>query len=163
MFIAELYPEPVQSNQPTLIVTYVFNFLSRQIRNVPLFTVQHPSREVTMNQHRQFYFPTVNAQRININAKQMKFSGRVIPGRDLRRYLKEISISVSKREIFRLKIPVFLNGPTSSNFPTFIPTFCVGLLIYPQHWKNSMVWVRERTIPTERPPLVGEVIANFCG
>jgi hypothetical protein len=23
--------------------------------------------------------------------------------------------------------------------------------------------VRERTIPTERPPLVGEVIANFCG
>jgi hypothetical protein len=29
--------------------------------------------------------------------------------------------------------------------------------------KKSMVWVRERTIPTERPPLVGEVIANFCG
>jgi hypothetical protein len=26
-----------------------------------------------------------------------------------------------------------------------------------------MVWVRERTIPTDRPPLVGEVIANFCG
>jgi hypothetical protein len=29
--------------------------------------------------------------------------------------------------------------------------------------KNSMVRVREQTIPTERPPLVGEVIANFCG
>jgi hypothetical protein len=29
--------------------------------------------------------------------------------------------------------------------------------------QNSMVWVRERTMPTERPPLVGEVIANFCG
>jgi hypothetical protein len=28
---------------------------------------------------------------------------------------------------------------------------------------NSMVRVRERTIPTERPPLVVEVIANFCG
>jgi hypothetical protein len=28
---------------------------------------------------------------------------------------------------------------------------------------NSMVWVRERTIPTERLPLVGEVIANVCG
>jgi hypothetical protein len=28
---------------------------------------------------------------------------------------------------------------------------------------NSMVWVRERTIPTERPPLLGEVIANLCG
>jgi hypothetical protein len=35
------------------------------------------------------------------------------------------------------------------------------------HWVwqklNSMILVRERTIPTERPPLVGEVIANFCG
>jgi hypothetical protein len=29
--------------------------------------------------------------------------------------------------------------------------------------KNSLVRVRERTIPTERPPLVGEVIVNFCG
>jgi hypothetical protein len=28
--------------------------------------------------------------------------------------------------------------------------------------KNSIVCVRERTTPTERPPLVGEVIANFC-
>jgi hypothetical protein len=28
--------------------------------------------------------------------------------------------------------------------------------------KNSMVLVRERTMPTERPPLVGEVSANFC-
>jgi hypothetical protein len=27
----------------------------------------------------------------------------------------------------------------------------------------SVPLVRERTIPTERPPLVGEVIANFCG
>ena len=28
---------------------------------------------------------------------------------------------------------------------------------------NSVALVRERTIPTERPPPVGEVIANFCG
>jgi hypothetical protein len=28
---------------------------------------------------------------------------------------------------------------------------------------NSMVWVRERTIPTERPPLVGEISASRCG
>jgi hypothetical protein len=28
---------------------------------------------------------------------------------------------------------------------------------------NSVAWVRERTVPTERPPLVGEVSANFCG
>jgi hypothetical protein len=28
---------------------------------------------------------------------------------------------------------------------------------------KPMVWVRERTIPTERQPLVGEMIANFCG
>jgi hypothetical protein len=28
---------------------------------------------------------------------------------------------------------------------------------------NSVAWVRERTTPTERPPLVGEVNANFYG
>jgi hypothetical protein len=34
-------------------------------------------------------------------------------------------------------------------------------------WKwsqeNSVALVRERTIPTQGPPLVGEVSANFCG
>ena len=28
---------------------------------------------------------------------------------------------------------------------------------------SSVALVRERTIPTERPPPVGEVSANFCG
>jgi hypothetical protein len=28
---------------------------------------------------------------------------------------------------------------------------------------NAVASVRERTIPTERPPLVGEVSDNFCG
>jgi hypothetical protein len=28
---------------------------------------------------------------------------------------------------------------------------------------NSVALVREQTIPTERPPLVGEVSANVCG
>jgi hypothetical protein len=28
---------------------------------------------------------------------------------------------------------------------------------------NSVTLVRERTIPIERPPLVGEVSANYCG
>jgi hypothetical protein len=28
---------------------------------------------------------------------------------------------------------------------------------------NSVALVRKRTIPTEQPPLVGEVNANFCG
>jgi hypothetical protein len=26
---------------------------------------------------------------------------------------------------------------------------------------NSVTWVRKRTVPTERPPIVGEVSANF--
>jgi hypothetical protein len=29
--------------------------------------------------------------------------------------------------------------------------------------QNSMVRVCEQTIPTERPPLVGDGIANLCG
>jgi hypothetical protein len=28
--------------------------------------------------------------------------------------------------------------------------------------KNSVACVREQTIPTERPPLVGEVSSDFC-
>jgi len=31
------------------------------------------------------------------------------------------------------------------------------------HKLNSVALVRTRTIPTERPPPVGEVSANFCG
>jgi hypothetical protein len=30
-------------------------------------------------------------------------------------------------------------------------------------YNNSIVSFRKRTVSTERPPLVGEVIANFCG
>jgi hypothetical protein len=33
---------------------------------------------------------------------------------------------------------------------------------YYYYFKNSVAWVREWTIPTEQPPLVGEVNANFC-
>jgi hypothetical protein len=32
-----------------------------------------------------------------------------------------------------------------------------------QKQTNSVALVRERTVSTERPPLVGEVSANFCG
>jgi hypothetical protein len=42
------------------------------------------------------------------------------------------------------------------------------LVQYTLHYKlliklNSVALARERTIPTERPPLAGEVSANFCG
>jgi hypothetical protein len=39
---------------------------------------------------------------------------------------------------------------------------CGLWLIYKQK-TNSALLARKRTIPTERPPLVGEVSANFCG
>jgi len=46
--------------------------------------------------------------------------------------------------------------------------FCPGLpvsltLCHTKTKLNSVALVRERTIPTERPPPVGEVSANFCG
>jgi hypothetical protein len=34
---------------------------------------------------------------------------------------------------------------------------------YYYYLTNAVTLVRERTIPTERPPLVGEVSANFYG
>jgi hypothetical protein len=45
--------------------------------------------------------------------------------------------------------------PFSLLFPTFTTDFI-------QWQKSSVAWVRERTIPTVRPPLVGKVIANLC-
>jgi hypothetical protein len=42
------------------------------------------------------------------------------------------------------------------NFPSILSD------LEPYH-NNSVALVRERTVPTERPPLVGEVSANFSG
>jgi hypothetical protein len=38
-----------------------------------------------------------------------------------------------------------------------------GAFTFTTNKTNSMAWVHERTIPTERPPLVGEISANFYG
>jgi hypothetical protein len=43
------------------------------------------------------------------------------------------------------------------------PVVAFILLLYSKLTKNSVAWVRKRTIPTERPPLVGEISANFSG
>jgi hypothetical protein len=50
-----------------------------------------------------------------------------------------------------------------SNFIMFCASNLIHLIDTKQYKKNSMVWVRERTIPTERQPLLGEVVANFYG
>ena len=54
----------------------------------------------------------------------------------------ELSGSIKCGEIFNSPEPVSLSRMTLT---------------------NSVALVRERTIPTERPPPVGEVSANFCG
>jgi hypothetical protein len=52
-------------------------------------------------------------------------------------------------------------GSTRGNFDN--EAVAISESILNKQKTNSMVSVRERTIPTERPPLVGEVIANLCG
>jgi hypothetical protein len=53
------------------------------------------------------------------------------------------------------------------NRKQYKPLNAKSILFYGPYRKklklNSMVSVRDRTIPTERPPFVGEVIANICG
>jgi hypothetical protein len=39
---------------------------------------------------------------------------------------------------------------------------CTNSLFTYKQTTNSVAWVRERTIPPERPALVGEVSGNFC-
>ena len=46
---------------------------------------------------------------------------------------------------------------------SFIPNNCVIIFEFTKTKLNSMALVRTRTIPTERPPPVGEVGANVCG
>jgi hypothetical protein len=71
---------------------------------------------------------------------------------------------------FHLRIRVFLKetdrqtllgeGKLKEIFIIFLIPFYLQAVLTKL---NSMVWVRERATPTERPPLVGEVIANFWG
>jgi hypothetical protein len=66
----------------------------------------------------------------------------------LKKHLVRISeTSVHIRAAFRLHV-------------LLLPAWFLPL---PKRKSNPVAWVRERTIPTERPPLVGEVSANFCG
>jgi hypothetical protein len=57
---------------------------------------------------------------------------------------------------------------TRFNVPKFwiLPTECICApygSANNQKLTNSVALIRERTMPIERPPLVGEVSANFCG
>jgi hypothetical protein len=46
---------------------------------------------------------------------------------------------------------------------TTVTAFLLLLLLLELKKLNSVALVRKRTIPTERPPIVGEVSANLCG
>jgi hypothetical protein len=49
---------------------------------------------------------------------------------------------------------------------TFLDLYSEGVIFlmkFALSLTNSVALVRELTTPTERPPLVGEVSANFCG
>jgi hypothetical protein len=48
-------------------------------------------------------------------------------------------------------------------FPRNVLRECLTPSIFVAQSKYSMAWVRERTILTERPPLVGDVSSNFYG
>ena len=50
--------------------------------------------------------------------------------------------------------------PTAASFLTLSQSVLIN---HPKTKLNSVALVRTRTIPTERPPPVGEVSANFCG
>jgi hypothetical protein len=69
-----------------------------------------------------------------------------------RKYICEFSACL-RRYIMQPTFLGFLLQENSAYFP---------LLILKKKL-NSMVLVREQTIPTERTPFVGEVIAKFCG
>jgi hypothetical protein len=89
-------------------------------------------------------------------------------------------------KVYAYGVEDFVNDPSNANLSLNTQLSCEG--IGDSRWKtgdrffryvlvgvvyrfthrsqkklNSVAFVRKRTIPTERPPLVGEVSANFSG
>jgi hypothetical protein len=85
-------------------------------------------------------------------------AGSFLEKTSLARLLKNFA-SISRNAKFHCRI--YKNSPL---FPiqSLINLIDTVPFYFSDKKNNSMVWVRERTIPTERPPLVGEVNANFC-
>jgi hypothetical protein len=57
-------------------------------------------------------------------------------------------------------LSISYNMPCSQNLERFVNILNI---IKTNKQTNSGAFVRQQTIPTERPPLVGEVSANFSG
>jgi hypothetical protein len=97
---------------------------------------------------------------------------RTIPSRNSWRPLLKTLVLLEAPCSYTFMLCVSGSLVGSSKFPEIVIAWKWRQCIIPKHRcpsvkplkkLNSMVRVRERTIPTERPPLVGEVIANFCG
>jgi hypothetical protein len=71
-------------------------------------------------------------------------------GRDVERSGRSFTGSIHLQELLEMKKKLRTGGRR----------FMRGV---PGHEGNPWLVVRKRTIPTERPPLVGEVTANFSG
>jgi hypothetical protein len=102
--------------------------------------------------------------------------GRFRVPKNLSRGCAGKSVAARGHEGRRVKLPTYLHqvprlsirgACTSTRTYTFM-TWCVikhkdEFTVFHKLKKNFVALVRKRTIWTERPPIVGEVIANFLG
>jgi hypothetical protein len=73
---------------------------------------------------------------------------------------------IPPRSKYTLQSSVLKHPQSIFYIPVYIPHLMSEINIshpYRRRQNNSVAWVSERAIPTERPPLVREVNANFCG
>ena len=79
----------------------------------------------------------------------------------------KVKVNNSYSEWFETKTGVRQGDPLSALlFSVMLDSVITNLEVQGNITKlklNSVALVRERTVPTERPPPVGEVNANFCG
>jgi hypothetical protein len=77
-------------------------------------------------------------------------------------YVARIHGNGAKKKLAKLfyRTPYTVSDSSQNFFVDFKHT---SLVADDKRVKNSVALVRERTIPTERPPLVGEVSGNLCG
>jgi hypothetical protein len=76
-------------------------------------------------------------------------------------YHNTLMLSITDKHYALIVIPLFITQ-ASTCFGTYVPSSGSAETCRNKQ-TNSVALVRERTIPTERPPPVGEVSANFCG
>jgi hypothetical protein len=100
------------------------------------------------------------AQIVRINIGKRSKTTKIVVRRQLTNNSDEEFKNLLSKESWN---EVFNHSDVNCSLKAFLDIFFYCFYIAFPYKLNSMALVRKLTIPTERPPPVSEVSANFCG